>query len=60
VNPSNVTVSVVRVEIPLLKDSKSGDRAIVSGNLFQLEMLIVRGKKECLCQSLLEEICLNL
>ena len=59
-NPSNVTVSVVRVEIPLLKDSRSGDRAIVFGNLFQLEILIVRGKKECLCQSLLEEICLNL
>jgi hypothetical protein len=53
VNPSNV-----RVEIPLLKGSRFGDRAIVSGNLLQSE--IVRGKKECLYKSLLEKMCLKL
>ena len=52
-NPSNV-----RVEIPLLKGSRFGDRAIVSGNLLQSE--IVRGKKECLYKSLLEKMCLKL
>jgi hypothetical protein len=34
VNPSNV-----RVGMPLLKDSRSDDRAIVSANLFQLEIV---------------------
>ena len=53
VNPSNV-----RVEMPLLKDSRFGERVIVSGNLFQSEM--VGGKKECLHKFLLEEICRNI
>jgi hypothetical protein len=34
VNPSNV-----RVGMPLLKDSRSDDRAIVSADLFQLEIV---------------------
>jgi hypothetical protein len=42
------------VGIPLLKDSRSGDRAIVFGNLLQTK--IEGGKKECLNKSLLEEI----
>ena len=53
INPSKV-----KAEIQLLKDSRSGDRAFASGSLFQSE--IVRGKTECLYNSLLEDISLKL
>jgi hypothetical protein len=55
---NHVLHSKVKAEIQLLKDSRSGDRAFGSGSLFQSE--IVRGKKECLYNSLLEDISLKL